>query len=59
MSDFEDSRYSDGGWIQWFVSLEDHYFYCEVDEDYINDGFNLFGLKHRFNSYEFHLSSYL
>jgi len=40
----EDSQFSEeGGWIQWFCSLEDHFFFCEVDADYIKDSFNLYG----------------
>lgn len=50
----DDSLYSDGnGWIQWFCSLEDHQFLCEVDEDYIRDQFNLYGLKQKFNYYKY------
>jgi casein kinase II subunit beta len=40
-----DSDYSDGGWIEWFCNLPDHFYFCEVDEDYIRDGFNIYGLK--------------
>ena len=41
----EDSQFSEeGGWIQWFCSLEDHFFFCEVDVDYIRDSFNLYGI---------------
>ncbi len=48
----EESQFSDEeGWIQWFCSLEDHFFFCEVDEDYIRDNFNLYGLKQKFNNY--------
>jgi casein kinase II subunit beta len=39
-----DSSYNDEGWIQWFCEMEDHIFFCIVDEDYIRDSFNLYGL---------------
>ncbi len=41
-SDAEDSDYS---WINWFCDLEGHEFFCEIDEEFINDSFNLFGLR--------------
>lgn len=36
---------SAGGWIHWFCSLEGHEYMVEVDEDYIRDPFNLYGLQ--------------
>ena len=35
------------GWIQWFIDLEGHEFFCEVDQEYITDNFNLHGLREK------------
>lgn len=51
-SDSEDSEGVSGSdqedepsWIQWFCSLRGNELFCEVDEDYIEDDFNLSGLS--------------
>ena len=44
---FDSESSSDGGWISWFCDLEGHEFFVEVDNDYIRDSFNLYGLKER------------
>lgn len=43
-----DSSSSDGEdtWIQWFCGLEGHEMFCEIDRGYIEDAFNLYGLRH-------------
>jgi hypothetical protein len=38
---------TEGGWIQWFCSLEGNEFFVEVEEEFIRDPFNLYGLKHK------------
>ena len=35
----------ENGWIKWFCNLEDHHYFCEIDEFFIADPFNLYGLK--------------
>eukprot|EP01053_Blabericola_migrator_P011154 Blabericola_migrator_1__11153@NODE_653_length_7026_cov_105_228625_g479_i0_p2_GENE_NODE_653_length_7026_cov_105_228625_g479_i0NODE_653_length_7026_cov_105_228625_g479_i0_p2_ORF_typecomplete_len325_score37_35CK_II_beta/PF01214_18/1_8e61_NODE_653_length_7026_cov_105_228625_g479_i09791953 len=37
-------------WIQWYCSLWGHEVFAEVDEEFIRDGFNLFGLKPKISS---------
>lgn len=33
------------GWIKWFCSLEGHDFLVEIDDEFIQDAFNLYGIK--------------
>ena len=52
----EESDFSDDapiGWIQWFCSLDDHQFLCEINEAYIRQPFNLYGLNKRIKNYKY------
>jgi casein kinase II subunit beta len=41
----ETSSFNDESWIQWFCNLTGNHFFCEIDKGFIEDSFNLFGLK--------------
>ncbi|XP_020096328.1 putative casein kinase II subunit beta-4 isoform X1 [Ananas comosus] len=49
-SDEEDTT-----WISWFCSLKGNEFFCEVDEEYIQDDFNLCGLSGQVPYYDYAL----
>lgn len=37
-----------GGWVQWFCALEGHEFLVEVEEEFLSDKFNHYGLHAQF-----------
>jgi casein kinase II subunit beta len=39
-------------WISWFVSQPGNEFFLEIDDDYIRDNFNLYGLRPLFQYYD-------
>ena len=41
----ENSTGSEETWIQGFCSSAGNQFFCEVDKNYVDDAFNLFGIK--------------
>jgi casein kinase II subunit beta len=49
----DDDEYSgEGGWINWYCSLKGHEAIAEIDEEFLKDNFNLFGLRSRVQFYE-------
>ena len=52
MEVYSDSDREDDGWIQWFCELDGNDYLLEVDEDYIRDAFNLYGIRAKIKNYD-------
>merc|ERR1719359_1771500 len=56
---FDSGEDTEFGWINYFLSLKGNEFFCQVDEDYIQDKFNLTGLMSQVAYYEYALDMIL
>ena len=57
--DFDEDEEADSSFVTWFCNARGHEFYCKVDEDFIADNFNMYGLKTLVPHYQQALSEIL
>lgn len=48
----DDELFGETAWISWYCSLRGHEALAEIEEDFIRDNFNLYGLRPRFLNYD-------